>query len=54
MNATERFVAVLDSARAYLKLYETELDSENLSDETNARTDARHRLKIAVESWDGA
>ena len=52
MNASEKFLAVLDSARAYIKLHEIELTSKNLNDEMNDRHDARERLKNAVEDWD--
>ena len=54
MNASEKFVAILDAAEAYLKLYEPKLTGTNLSELTNARHDARERLKNAVEAWEDA
>ena len=53
MSASELFVNVMRSVDAYLELYETELNSENLSDEMNKRHDARARLKDAAEAWPG-
>ena len=52
MNASEKFIAVVDSARDYVKTWETKLDYENMRDEIDKREDARARLKKAVENWD--
>ncbi|MCH7910439.1 MAG: hypothetical protein IIB38_12590 [Candidatus Hydrogenedentes bacterium] len=58
MNASEKFVAVLKAAKAYLDLYDTPPDAGstwevagNVIDQNNARDDARTRLKNAVENW---
>ena len=53
MSASELFGNVMRSVDAYLELYETELNSENLKDEMNKRPDARGRLKDAAEAWPG-